>query len=68
MGEQDEDQGMVARRTGAPLTAARARAMTAGLREAMDDVRRSVAVLAARVRARLRPAAAGPARRLQPFR
>ncbi|WP_327188285.1 hypothetical protein [Streptomyces sp. NBC_01334] len=33
-----------------PLTVARAREMTAGLREAMDDVRRSVAVLAARVR------------------
>ncbi|MEU9313462.1 hypothetical protein [Streptomyces sp. NPDC048256] len=33
-----------------PLTAARAREMTTGLREAMDDVRRSVAVLAARVR------------------
>lgn len=32
------------------LTAAQAREMTAGLREAMDDVRRSVAVLAARVR------------------
>ncbi|MFH9663438.1 hypothetical protein ACH4NF_34860 [Streptomyces sp. NPDC017248] len=32
------------------LTAARAREMTAGLREAMDDVQRSVAVLAARVR------------------
>ncbi|MER8159953.1 hypothetical protein [Streptomyces sp. NPDC094472] len=46
MGEQDEDQGEIARRA----TAARARAMTAGLREAMDDVRRTVAVLAARVR------------------
>ncbi|MFD3700348.1 hypothetical protein ACFWUZ_30195 [Streptomyces sp. NPDC058646] len=33
-----------------PLTVAQARAVTAGLREAMDDVRRSVAVLAARVR------------------
>ncbi|MFI5689940.1 hypothetical protein [Streptomyces sp. NPDC051636] len=37
-------------RRGPPLTAARAREMTARLREAMDDVRRSVAVLAARVR------------------
>uniref|UniRef100_UPI00366D324E hypothetical protein n=1 Tax=Bacillus tropicus TaxID=2026188 RepID=UPI00366D324E len=33
-----------------PLTVARARKMTAGLREAMDDVRRSVAILATRVR------------------
>jgi len=33
-----------------PITAATARETTAGLREAMDDVRRSVAVLAARGR------------------
>ncbi|MFJ2847680.1 hypothetical protein ACIPD2_39630 [Streptomyces griseofuscus] len=50
MGEHDEDQEHVAEPARPPLTAARAREMTAGLREAMDDVRRSVAVLAARVR------------------
>ncbi|MGW7171164.1 hypothetical protein ACWGH3_39105 [Streptomyces sp. NPDC054884] len=33
-----------------PLSAEQAREMTAGLREAMDDVRRSVPVLAARDR------------------
>ncbi|WP_331763882.1 hypothetical protein [Streptomyces cyaneofuscatus] len=48
VGEQTEDQehGAAAR---PPLSEARAREMTAGLREVMDDVRRSVAVLAARV-------------------
>jgi hypothetical protein len=50
MGEHDQDQGDVAKPARPPLSAARAREMTAGLREAMDDVRRSVAVLAARVR------------------
>ncbi|WP_234025773.1 MULTISPECIES: hypothetical protein [Streptomyces] len=50
MGEHDEDQEQGAEPARPPLTAARAREMTAGLREAMDDVRRSVAVLAARVR------------------
>ncbi|WP_405691219.1 hypothetical protein [Streptomyces sp. NBC_00057] len=50
MGEHDEDQGDVARPVPAPLDAVRAREMTAGIRAAMDDVRRSVAVLAARVR------------------
>ncbi|MEU7031378.1 hypothetical protein AB0A60_32380 [Streptomyces sp. NPDC046275] len=50
MGEHDEDQEHVAEPARLPLTAARARELTAGLREAMDDVRRSVAVLAARVR------------------
>lgn len=50
MGEHDQDQGDVAEPARPPLTAARTREMTAGLREAMDDVRRSVAVLAARVR------------------
>ncbi|MEU7087991.1 hypothetical protein [Streptomyces achromogenes] len=50
MGEHDGDQEHVAEPARLPLTAARAREMTAGLREAMDDVRRSVAVLAARVR------------------
>ncbi|MFE4177484.1 hypothetical protein ACFRR7_36520 [Streptomyces sp. NPDC056909] len=49
MGEHDQDQDDVAEPARPPLTAARAREMTAGLREAMDDVRRSVAVLAARV-------------------
>ncbi|MFH8873641.1 hypothetical protein [Streptomyces griseus] len=50
MGEQHEDQEHGAEPARPPLTVARAREMTAGLREAMDDVRRSVAVLAARVR------------------
>ncbi|MEU0061087.1 hypothetical protein [Streptomyces sp. NPDC006334] len=50
VGERHEDQEHVAAPARPPLTAARAREMTAGLREAMDDVRRSVAVLAARVR------------------
>ncbi|MFD3422045.1 hypothetical protein [Streptomyces decoyicus] len=50
MGEQHEDQEHVAEPARLPLTATRAQKMTAGLREAMDDVRRSVAVLAARVR------------------
>ncbi|MEU6011509.1 hypothetical protein [Streptomyces sp. NPDC047453] len=50
MGEHDQDQDDVAEPARPPLTAAQAREMTAGLREAMDDVRRSVAVLAARVR------------------
>ncbi|MFE1579335.1 hypothetical protein [Streptomyces fradiae] len=50
MGERDEDQEHGAEPARPPLTEARAREMTAGLREAMDDVRRSVAVLAARVR------------------
>ncbi|MCP9213406.1 hypothetical protein [Streptomyces cucumeris] len=50
VGEHDEDQEHVAEPARPPLTAARAREMTAGLREAMDHVRRSVAVLAARVR------------------
>ncbi|MFD8525630.1 hypothetical protein ACFV2D_37550 [Streptomyces capillispiralis] len=47
----DYDQADVAEPARPPLTEARAREMTAGLREAMDDIRRSVAVLAARVRA-----------------
>ncbi|MEU2181016.1 hypothetical protein [Streptomyces thermolilacinus] len=50
MGEHDEDQEHGAEPARPPLTAARAREMTTGLRDAMDDVRRSVAVLAARVR------------------
>ncbi|MEV5567910.1 hypothetical protein AB0L54_34405, partial [Streptomyces sp. NPDC052196] len=50
MGEHGEDQEHGAEPARPPLTVARAREMTAGLREAMDDVRRSVAVLAARVR------------------
>ncbi|WP_345655345.1 hypothetical protein [Streptomyces tremellae] len=50
MGEQHEDQEHDAEPARPPLSEARAREMTAGLREAMDDVRRSVAVLAARVR------------------
>ncbi|WP_424893321.1 hypothetical protein [Streptomyces sp. XH2] len=50
VGEQHEDQEHGAEPARPPLTAARAREMTDGLREAMDDVRRSVAVLAARVR------------------
>ncbi|MBP5880743.1 hypothetical protein F3K37_42330 [Streptomyces sp. LBUM 1477] len=50
MGEHDHDQDDVAEPARPPLSAAQAREMTAGLREAMDDVRRSVAVLAIRVR------------------
>ncbi|MGW6247888.1 hypothetical protein [Streptomyces roseolus] len=50
MGEHDEDQEHGAEPARPPLTEARAREITAGLHEAMDDVRRSVAVLAARVR------------------
>ncbi|SCF89946.1 hypothetical protein GA0115259_1044411, partial [Streptomyces sp. MnatMP-M17] len=50
MGEQHEDQEHVAEPARTPLSTAQAREMTVGLREAMDDVRRSVAVLAARVR------------------
>lgn len=49
VGEHTEDQEHGAELARLPLTAARAWEMTAGLREAMDDVRRSVAVLAARV-------------------
>ncbi|WP_240002934.1 hypothetical protein [Streptomyces sp. OspMP-M45] len=51
VGEDNEDQEHGAEPARPPLTVARAREMTAGLREAMDNVRRSVAVLAARVRA-----------------
>ncbi|MFF0754550.1 hypothetical protein [Streptomyces sp. NPDC004267] len=50
MGTRDQDQGDVAEPARPPLTTAQAREVTAGLRKAMDDVRRSVAVLAARVR------------------
>ncbi|MFF8646385.1 hypothetical protein [Streptomyces sp. NPDC015345] len=50
VGEHTEDQEHGVKPARPPLTAARARGMTAGLREAMDDVRRSVAVLAARAR------------------
>ncbi|MFF3019701.1 hypothetical protein [Streptomyces sp. NPDC057939] len=49
VGEQHEDQEHGAEPARPPLSEARAQEMTAGLREAMDDVRRSVAVLAARV-------------------
>ncbi|MFB6819704.1 hypothetical protein ACFCV8_34770 [Streptomyces sp. NPDC056347] len=50
MGEHNEDQDDVAELARPTLTTTQAREMTAGLREAMDDIRRSVAVLAARVR------------------
>ncbi|MGW2602572.1 hypothetical protein [Streptomyces klenkii] len=50
MGEHTEDQEHGVEPARPPLSEAHAREMTAGLREAMDDVRRSVAVLAARVR------------------
>ncbi|WP_329564497.1 hypothetical protein OG711_38790 (plasmid) [Streptomyces uncialis] len=50
MGKKDRDQDDVAEPAQPTLTTAQAREVTAGLREAMDDVRRSVAVLAARVR------------------
>ncbi|MDX2521590.1 hypothetical protein PV355_41790 [Streptomyces stelliscabiei] len=49
MGEHDQDQDDVAEPARPLLSAVQAREVTAGLREAMDDVRRSVAVLAARV-------------------
>ncbi|MER5852487.1 hypothetical protein ABT126_37210 [Streptomyces sp. NPDC002012] len=49
MGEHDQDD--VAELARPPPTAVQAREVTAALREAMDDVRRTVAVLAARVRA-----------------
>lgn len=47
--EDNEDQEHGAEPARPLLSTARAREMTAGLHEAMDDVRRSVAVLAARV-------------------
>lgn len=50
VGEQHEGQEHGVEPARPPLSEARARELTAGLREAMDDVRRSVAVLAARVR------------------
>ncbi|MGW5803354.1 hypothetical protein ACWFQ7_29045 [Streptomyces bacillaris] len=50
MGEDNEDQEHGVEPARPPLSEALARELTAGLREAMDDVRRSVAVLAARVR------------------
>ncbi|GAA3381277.1 hypothetical protein GCM10020367_71930 [Streptomyces sannanensis] len=49
-GEHDQGQDDVAEPARPPLSAEQAREVTDGLREAMDDVRRSVAVLAARVR------------------
>lgn len=48
--KDSQDQGDVAGPAQPPLDTARARAMTAGLREAMDDARRTVTVLATRVR------------------
>jgi hypothetical protein len=50
MGEHDQDQDDVAEPARPPLNVAQAQEVEGGLREAMDDVRRSVAVLAARVR------------------
>ncbi|WP_435059761.1 hypothetical protein [Streptomyces sp. bgisy060] len=50
VGEHNEDQEHAVEPARPPITAEQAREITAGLREAMDDVRRSVAVLAARVR------------------
>ncbi|WP_406004708.1 hypothetical protein [Streptomyces sp. NBC_00987] len=50
MGTGDQDQDDVVEPARPPLTAEQAREVTAGLREAMDDVRHSVALLAARVR------------------
>ncbi|OII61310.1 hypothetical protein BJP40_05925 [Streptomyces sp. CC53] len=50
MGGHDQDQGDAAGPAPVPTDAAQARAMTDKIREAMDDIRRSVAVLAARVR------------------
>ncbi|MFD7206140.1 hypothetical protein [Streptomyces sp. NPDC059893] len=48
MDQHDQDQGDVLEPVSPPLPAEQAREVTAGLREAMGDVRRSVAVLAAR--------------------
>ncbi len=50
MGKHTADQEHDVEPARPPLTEARARGMTPGLREAMDDVRRSVAVLAGRGR------------------
>uniref|UniRef100_UPI001FCC30C5 hypothetical protein n=1 Tax=Streptomyces monomycini TaxID=371720 RepID=UPI001FCC30C5 len=50
MSNHDQDHERGAEPARPPLTAARAREMTIWMREAMDDVRRSVAVLADRVR------------------
>ncbi|WP_407842061.1 hypothetical protein ACE1OC_42675 (plasmid) [Streptomyces sp. DSM 116496] len=50
MGEQDQAEDDVAELVRPSLTGAQARVVTAGLREAVDDVRRPVAVLAHRVR------------------
>ncbi|MEU5797339.1 hypothetical protein ABZ800_28005 [Streptomyces sp. NPDC047813] len=50
VGEQHEAQDHVVEPARPPLTAARPREMTAGPRDVMDEVRCSVAVLAARVR------------------
>ncbi|MEU1798850.1 hypothetical protein [Streptomyces californicus] len=50
VGEDNEGQEHGVEPARPPLSEARARELTAGLREAMDDVRRSVAVLAALVR------------------
>lgn len=55
MGEHSEDQEHGAEPARPPLTSAQAREMTTGLREAMDDIRRSGAVLAARVHDAHRP-------------
>ncbi|MFB7926529.1 hypothetical protein ACFC13_35775, partial [Streptomyces sp. NPDC056081] len=43
VGIRDQDQEHAVEQARLPLTAARAREVTAGLREAMDEVRRSVA-------------------------
>ncbi|MGW6706129.1 hypothetical protein ACWGDE_14725 [Streptomyces sp. NPDC054956] len=50
MGTHDQDQDDVADQVGTLLSVAGAQKVTEGLREAMEDVQRSVAVLAARVR------------------
>ncbi|MEU8509712.1 hypothetical protein AB0C40_34540 [Streptomyces brevispora] len=50
MGTHGQDQDDVAEPARPPLPTAQAREVTAGLRDGMDDVRRSLAVLAARVR------------------
>ncbi|MFG2629930.1 hypothetical protein [Streptomyces sp. NPDC048473] len=51
VGEDTEDQEHGVEPARPPLTAEQAREVTAGLREAIDHVQRSVALLAARVRA-----------------
>ncbi|AYV26326.1 hypothetical protein EES41_06285 [Streptomyces sp. ADI95-16] len=60
MGERHEDQEHIVEPVRPPITAARAHEVTAGLREAMDDVRRSVEMFAAGSATRTPPASRLP--------